>query len=101
MMGCDMLKPYDMLTRCQLELRNCELPTIDRLQLEMYILSAKMIMLDDDRKTRSKHSGNSETEIKDIYDQISSLCSPEGKVVDVVKIVERMQKLMEDMKKTL
>jgi hypothetical protein len=100
-MGGDMLKPYDMLTRCQLVLKNCELPTIDKLQLDMYILRVKMILLDEDRKVRSIYSDNSETEIKDLYDQISSLCGPEGEVADVRRIVERMQSLVEDMKKPL
>jgi hypothetical protein len=93
-------KPYDLLNKCHVELRNSKLPTIDRLQLEMYILRAKIILLDDDSGAKSNYSIKSEIEIKELYEQISNLCGPEGNVADVGAIVERMQRLIEEMKKS-
>lgn len=96
-----MLKPYDMLTKCQSKLKKCEIPTIDRLQVEMNILRAKINLLDADRETLSNCSVISETEIKDLYGQICNLCSSEGKVSDVKEIILSLQKFAEDIKKPL
>ena len=94
-----MLKPYDMLTRCQLELNNSDIPAIDKLQLDMYILRIKIILLDGNRGDRLIRTIKNELEIKDLYQQICSLCGPEGKASDVGEIVLRFKNLTENMKK--
>jgi len=88
--GPAMLKPYDLVEKCQKKILNCELPTVDRLQLEMCLLSTKMALLDQDVDMT-----NSEKEIKDIYDQICNLCSRDSKPKDIKSIVTRLQRVAE------
>jgi hypothetical protein len=89
-----MLKPYDVLTRCQQELSNCKLQAVDKLRIEMNILVAKRIMID------CRVDDNIEKEIKEAYDEICQLSSSVGKEGDVRRIILRLQNLVESMKVT-
>jgi hypothetical protein len=92
-----MLKPYDMLTRCLLELKSCELPTIEKLMLDMYILRVKRNILYGDLGAKVLSGASYEKEIKSLYDQICCLSAPGGEAVDVEGLINRLQKLMKHM----
>ena len=91
-----MLKPYNMITKCQTEISNSELPKIDRLQFEMLLLRVKLALLD-----HGKDGDDLEKEIKYIYDQICSLCSQGSNTKDAKRIATRLQNLAEGLKKPL
>ena len=83
-----MPNPYEIITKCQIEILNCELPTIDRLQLEMCLLRVKLALLDN-----NLNQTKSEKEIRDIYDMICCLCAQDNTTKDIPGIVSRLQHL--------
>ena len=91
-----MQKPYNMITKCQTEISNSELPKIDKLQFEMLLIRVKLALLDHD-----KDGADCEKEIKDIYDQICSLCSQGSNTKDAKGIANRLQNLAGGLKKPL
>ena len=94
-----MLKPYEVLTRCQLELKRSNLFTIDKLEIEMNILRAKRIIIDCKLGENSTSTDDIEQVIKDIYDKICQLNSNVGKTGDVKEIISRLHNLVDNMGK--
>lgn len=92
-----MLKPYDMLTRCQVRLNDCELPAIDKVRLEMYIVRIKLNLLEYEAEVNSNYSDNGK--IKDLYDQISHICRGDVNASDVREITLNLQNFSENMQK--
>ena len=91
-----MLKSYEVVTRCQKEILNCELSKIDRLQLEMCLIRVKLALLAYDKdETKCKN------EMNDIYDQICSLSRRGSNTKEIKGIVTRLQNLAKGMKKQL
>jgi hypothetical protein len=94
MEGSIVLKPYGMLTMCQLELKKSKLMTVDKLQIEMNILRVKRSMIDYGVKE------NIEEEIRKAYEEICRLSCSCGNENDVNAIILRLQNLIESMKVT-
>ena len=95
-----MLKPYDILTRCQLELKKCELLTIDKLQIEMNILKAKQSMIDYIFEDEIENMGYIEEEAKKAYNEICKFSSSTSNAGDVSGIIFCLQNIVESMKAT-
>jgi|SRR6185369_17598185 len=93
-----MMKPYDLMTKCQQRLTDCELPGIVKLQLDISILRVKRILLGDGVETKVRLSSNLEDEFKEVYDQICDLCSEKHSICDVRDIIIRLQNLLDIMK---
>jgi len=80
-------------------MKNCELPEIDKLRIEMYLIRIKRILLEDRVEARVRLTSNIEKEFKEVYDQICNLCSQNGCIADAEGIIIRMQNLVEDVKR--
>jgi hypothetical protein len=89
-----MLKPYEMLTKCQLELKNCKLMTIDKLQIEMNILRVKRSMI------YYGVADNIEGEIRKTYEEICRLSCGCSNETDINAIIMRLHNVIVSMKVT-
>jgi len=81
-----MLKQYSILTKCLAELKNSDLPIIEKLKIEVQLIQTKRILLDQKVEYRVAGVASSEREFDELYEQIRVAClSGSVKAVEQVK----------------
>ncbi|GFO70342.1 hypothetical protein GMLC_39210 [Geomonas limicola] len=70
-----MLKQYSILTKCLAELKNSDLPIIEKLKLEVQLIQTKRILLDQKVEYRVAGVASSEREFNSLYEQIRTACN--------------------------
>jgi hypothetical protein len=82
-----MLKQYSTLTKCLAELKNSDLPVIEKLKLEVQLIQTKRILLDYSVELRVTGVASSEKDFNELLEQIQVVCRS-GKLeggLDLVK----------------
>lgn len=96
-----MMRAYEWLTRCQIELQGCDIKEIDRLQLEMNLIRAKILMLKTEGSgTRISSIKNTER-ARHIYDGIRHLCDSKGDPAKAFQIMADLQIFLAEMNDTM
>lgn len=90
---------YELLTKCQLKVRDCRLQKIDEIEIDMHLLRLKKCLMfnsisADGDALELCHKG-----IRQLYDQISDLCNQGDDAVEITQYNSRVQELIEAVKR--
>jgi hypothetical protein len=92
-----MLKQYSTLTKCLAELKNSDLPVIEKLKLEVQLIQTKRILLDYGVELRVTGVASSEKDFSELLEQVQAVCR-NGKLEGGLDLVKTH---MEEIKKRL
>ena len=87
------MESYDTLEKCLFELKYCKLPVVDKLRLEMYLIKVKLNLLD--YHVTVKFTAARDSEIRELYDQISHICRHDGRAPGLPEVTARLKSLAE------
>jgi len=90
-----MLKQYQILTCCLIELKASGIPTMKKLKLEVQLIQAKRILLDHEVKLRVSGVEASEAEFNDLYNLVMLACKYDNANNEVDKIYWKLQEIIQ------
>ena|SRR6185369_14469597 len=93
-----MLTQYEILSMCLSELKKSHLPIIDKLKLEVQLIQAKRLLLDDEIGAKVKGVVSSEREFRGLYHEVKQLCSRDGESGEVGGLISHLQGIKENLK---
>lgn len=91
-----MLKQYSILTKCLSELKNSDLPIIEKLKLEVQLIQTKRILLDQKVEYRVAGVLSSEREFDALYEQIRAACLSGRIKAEVERIKGHIHQIKDD-----
>jgi hypothetical protein len=93
-----MLKQYRILTSCLSELKSSEMPTMEKLKLEVQLIQTKRVLLDQEVEHRISGVEGSEAEFNDLYALIRHACSSGNANDEIDKVITQLQIIIDGLK---
>lgn len=90
-----MLKQYAILSNCIFELKQSHLPLQDKLKLEIKLIQAKRLLLQDEVEAGVRGVPWSEAEFRDLYGQFQQACSTG---TEATQLTMRLNKMMDGLR---
>lgn len=89
-----MLKSYNLLSKCQNKLTNCDFVKGDELEIESKILELRVHLLGDSKKSLHYEEQLVSEEIKSLYEAVDKLCNGQDAVDAASNIINRLARLV-------
>ncbi|MBJ6727128.1 hypothetical protein [Geomesophilobacter sediminis] len=93
-----MLKQYRILTDCLYLLKNSHLPVMDKLRLEVQLIQAKRLLLNDEVGNKVEGVASSESEFGDLYRRIQEICAPQPELGQTANLLQQLTDMTEQLK---
>lgn len=90
-----MLSQYNVLSTCQSLLKNANIPNIQRVMLDVQLIQAKQIILNDTVYSQVEGNVGSESKFEELHRQVEAICGCDGKPDTVATLIEYLNEILE------
>jgi hypothetical protein len=93
-----MLVQYSILNSCLSELKASDVPTLERLKLEVQLIQTKRLLLDHDVEHRVTGNEGSETEFRELYCLVRNVCELYCSNGEISRVAAHLQEITDNLK---
>lgn len=96
-----MLKQYRILTECLLVLKKSNLPMMDKLRLEVQLIQAKRLLLNNEVRNKVRGIPESESDFLELHHLFLHICAPGSDCGEAPLLNHKVNQITEELKQHL